>query len=175
MSPRRDVDLVHLLNREKSPTKSNTKSQAPYPTDTSSELQLELHKASNKETGQSTQDRGCLSPLPTLPGRLLPQEPCLAHALVCQVPGHSLVGWSVLPGSAVAQSAELLNVLKRPLVASSTCSASSTCWSFGSLASVSSSSHLGGNSNSYYHVLSPLSAYLAPGPQCHPTDPAVTS
>lgn len=40
MQPRKNVDLVHLLSREKSPTKSNLKPQAPFPTDISSELQL---------------------------------------------------------------------------------------------------------------------------------------
>lgn len=56
--------------------------------------------------------------------------------------GHSFPAWMVIPGEAMVQMAELLRVLKRPLAASSTCSAISTCCSLGSLASVCSSSHL---------------------------------
>lgn len=49
---------------------------------------------------------------------------------------------TVLPGATALQSAELLRALRRPLVASSTCSANSTCCSWGSLARTCSSSHL---------------------------------
>lgn len=42
----------------------------------------------------------------------------------------------------MVQMAELLRLLKRPLAASSTCSAISTCCSVGSLARMCSSSHL---------------------------------
>ena len=54
----------------------------------------------------------------------------------------SQLGGPYSPGEAAVQMAEPLRVLKRPLAASSTCSAISTCRSLGSLASECSSSHL---------------------------------
>lgn len=59
---------------------------------------------------------------------------------------------------------ELLRVLKRPLVASSTCSAISTCCSLGSLASVCNSSHLCPSRQQRDYIVSSLQTHLPPAP-----------
>lgn len=83
----------------------------------------------------------------------------------------SQLGGPYSPGEAVVQMAELLRVLKRPLAASSTCSAISTCCSLGSLASECSSSHLSpGRSREVTMARRPTLTHLLP---THLLDPGL--
>lgn len=131
-----------LPDRGEGPTKQTINPGPSFPIDSS------WGNPQGQPQGDRMQSSGQGLPISLTSPPREPQEPCSIHAPVCEVQRHSLAGWLVLPGSAEVQSAEALRVLRRPLVASSTCSANSTCRSFGSLARVSSSSHLGGKSSS---------------------------
>lgn len=83
----------------------------------------------------------------------------------------SQLGGPYSPGEAVVQIEEPLRVLKRPLVASSTSSAISTCCSLGSLASECSSSHLSpGRSREVTMARRPTLTHLLP---THLLDPGL--